>query len=113
MKDVIEVIKNVQGIYESDTAFTVLKDFERVLDELDLYVYKNWEDGELVAGPKIKRHWVICSFISEFVTCIVSFISFSTESDNLLMLSPTPLNESSRSVLNSLNILDASSDCFL
>ena len=63
MKDVIEVIKNVQGIYESDTAFTVLKDFERVLDELDLYVYKNWEDGELVAGPKIKRHWVICSFM--------------------------------------------------
>ena len=32
-----------------------------MLDELDLYVYKNWEDGELVAGPKIKRHWVICS----------------------------------------------------
>ena len=28
---------------------TVLKDFERVLDELDLYVYKNWEDGELAS----------------------------------------------------------------
>ena len=39
MKDVLEVIQNIQGIYESDTAFTVLKDFERVLDELDLYVY--------------------------------------------------------------------------
>ena len=37
MKDVLEVIQNIQGIYESDTAFTVLKDFERVLDELDLY----------------------------------------------------------------------------
>lgn len=63
MKDVLEVIKNVQGIYESDTAFTVLKDFERVLDELDLYVYDNWEDGEIVSGPNIKRHWVICSFM--------------------------------------------------
>jgi hypothetical protein len=63
MKDVLEVIKNVQGIYESDTAFTVLKDFERVLDELDLYVYENWEDGEIVSGPNIKRHWVICSFM--------------------------------------------------
>jgi len=63
MKDVAEVIKNVQGIYESDTAFTVLKDFERVLDELDLYVYDNWEDGEIVSGPNIKRHWVICSFM--------------------------------------------------
>jgi len=63
MKDVLEVIRNIQNIYESDTAFQVLKDFERVLDELDLYVYDNWEDGELVAGPGIKRHWVICSFM--------------------------------------------------
>ena len=63
MKDVLEVIQNIQGIYESDTAFTVLTDFERVLDELDLYVYDNWEDGELVAGPKIGRHWVTCAFM--------------------------------------------------
>ena len=63
MKDVLEVIQNIQGIYESDTAFTVLKDFERVLDELDLYVYDNWEDGELVAGPKIGRYWVTCAFM--------------------------------------------------
>ena len=39
MKDVLEVIKNIQNIYESDMAFQVLKDFERVLDDLDLYVY--------------------------------------------------------------------------
>lgn len=63
MKDILEVVKNIQNIYESDTAFTVLKDFERVLDELDVYVYDNWEDGEIVAGPKIKRHWVTCSFM--------------------------------------------------
>ena len=40
-----------------------MKDFERVLDELDLYVYKNWKDGEVCAGPKIDRHWVTCSFM--------------------------------------------------
>ena len=34
-----------------------------MLDELDLYVYDNWEDGELVAGPEIDRHWVTCSFM--------------------------------------------------
>ena len=46
MKDVLEVIKNIQNIYESDMA--LFKDFERVLDDLDLYVYDNWIDGELV-----------------------------------------------------------------
>lgn len=65
MKDVLDIVKNIQEIYESDKAFQVLKDFERVLDDLDLYVYANWEDGELVEGPKISRHWVTCSFMWE------------------------------------------------
>ena len=63
MKDVLEVIKNIEEIYRSDMAFTVLKDFERVIDDLDIYVYENWEDGELVHGPKITKHWVTCSFM--------------------------------------------------
>jgi len=41
MQDVMDIIKNVESIYDSNTAFNVLKDFEKVLDELDLYVYKN------------------------------------------------------------------------
>ena len=60
--DELDVIKNIESIYESNTAFNVLKDFERVLDELDLYVYKNWEDGELAEGPVIDRHWVTAKF---------------------------------------------------
>ena len=63
MKDTLDLVKNIQNIYDSDVAFTVLKDFERVLDDLDIYVYANWEDGELMSGPKIGRHWVTCSFI--------------------------------------------------
>tara|TARA_B100001057_G_scaffold253669_1_gene253918 strand:+ start:899 stop:1426 length:528 start_codon:yes stop_codon:yes gene_type:complete len=58
MQDVYEVIKNVEQIYESNTNFQILKDSERVLDELDLYVYENWSNGELAYGPKIERHWV-------------------------------------------------------
>lgn len=63
MYDVENIVKNIERIYDSNTAFTVLKDFERVLDELDVYVYKNWEDGELAMGPKIDRHFVTCAFI--------------------------------------------------
>ena len=62
MHDIYDIIKNVEGIYESTTAFQVLKDFERVLDELDLYVYDNWKDGELAEGPNIERHWISCKF---------------------------------------------------
>tara|TARA_B110000971_G_scaffold58206_1_gene59374 strand:+ start:96 stop:632 length:537 start_codon:yes stop_codon:yes gene_type:complete len=63
MQDVLDIIKNVESIYDSNTSFNVLKDFERVLDELDIYVYKNWKDGELAIGPNIERHWVTCSFM--------------------------------------------------
>jgi hypothetical protein len=62
MEDILDIISNVEEIYNNNTSFQVLKDFERVLDELDLYVFKHWEEGELAAGPKIERHWVTCSF---------------------------------------------------
>lgn len=61
--DTLDVIKNLESIYESDKAFQVLKDFERVIDELGIYVYANWEEGELAAGPDINRHWVTCTFM--------------------------------------------------
>jgi hypothetical protein len=63
MHDILDIINNIESIYDSNTSFQVLKDFERVLDELDIYVYKNWETGELADGPKIDRHWVTCSFM--------------------------------------------------
>jgi hypothetical protein len=62
MQDVMDIIKNVERVYESNTSFQVLKDFERVLDQLDVYVYDNWVDGELASGPHIGRHWVTCRF---------------------------------------------------
>ena len=42
---------------------SVLLDFERVLDEADLYAFRNWELGELVQGPVIKRYSVGCMFM--------------------------------------------------
>lgn len=63
MRDILEVIKNVHSIYNNNSSLAVLKDFERVLDEMDMYVYKNWQDGELASGPKIDRHWVSAEFM--------------------------------------------------
>jgi len=63
MHDIIDVIKNVQTLSENNHAFKVLKDFERVLDELDIYVFKNWEEGELLSGPDVSRYSIKCSFL--------------------------------------------------
>jgi len=63
MEDIYDLVKNIETVYDSDTSFQILKDFERVLDEVDLYVYKNWEDGELLEGPNVDRHWITCRFM--------------------------------------------------
>ena len=63
MHDVLDIIRNVQNLYALSPSLDVLKNYERVLDELDVYVFKNWEDGELVSGPNDSRHFVTCSFM--------------------------------------------------
>lgn len=63
MHDILDVIRNIDDLYENNTSLSVLKDFERVLDEMDLYVYDNWEDGELASGPFVDRHWITASFM--------------------------------------------------
>jgi hypothetical protein len=63
MHDIVDVIKNIQTLSENNSAFSVLKDFERVFDELDIYVFKNWEEGELIVGPDVSRYSVKCAFM--------------------------------------------------
>ena len=58
-----EIVNNVKGIMTSDGTMTTLLDFERVLDEADIYAFKNWGLGELVDGPIIRRYEVICTFL--------------------------------------------------
>lgn len=61
--DYVSIIDTIKGIFTSDGSMAVLLDFERVLDEADLYAYKNWELGELVQGPVVKRYTVGCMFM--------------------------------------------------
>jgi hypothetical protein len=63
MADLKDIISNIENIYGSNNSLNLLKDFERVIDELDIYVYDNWIDGELVEGPKESRYWVQCTFM--------------------------------------------------
>jgi hypothetical protein len=63
MHDIVDIVKNIQTLATDDSSFKILKDYERVLDDLDLYVFKNWEDGELLAGPNVSRYFVSCKFM--------------------------------------------------
>jgi len=63
MADVKDIIANIEQIYGSNNSLNLLEDFERVVDELDVYVYENWFDGELVEGPKETRYFVECTFM--------------------------------------------------
>ena len=57
------VADNIKNIYMSEGSLMTLLDFERVLDELDLYAFKNWIIGELVQGPVINKYTVSCIFM--------------------------------------------------
>jgi hypothetical protein len=63
MADLKDIISNIENIYGSNNSLNLLKDFERVIDELDIYVYDNWMGGELVAGPIESRYFVECTFM--------------------------------------------------
>jgi len=62
-EDYWQVADNIRDIYMSEGSLTTLLDFERVLDEVDIYAFKNWEIGELVAGPDISKYRVTCTFM--------------------------------------------------
>jgi hypothetical protein len=61
--DYWQVADNIKNIYMSEGSLLTLLDYERVLDELDLYAFANWEIGELVAGPDISKYRVSCTFL--------------------------------------------------
>lgn len=57
------VADNIRNLYLSEGSIQSLMDFERVLDELDLYAFRNWQLGELVEGPTVGRYTVSCIFM--------------------------------------------------
>jgi hypothetical protein len=62
-EDYWQVAENIRDIYMSEGSLLTLLDFERVLDEMDLYAFKNWQIGELVSGPIIGKYRVSCIFM--------------------------------------------------
>lgn len=61
--DFVSIVSSIKGVFTSDGTMSTLLDFERVLDEADLYAFKNWLLGELVQGPDIGKYSVTCVFM--------------------------------------------------
>ena len=61
--DYWQISQNIQDIYLSEGSLLTLLDFERVMDELDVFAFKNWAIGELVSGPDIGKYRVTCIFM--------------------------------------------------
>jgi hypothetical protein len=62
-KHIKDVIENSKTLSVTDSALKTLMDFERVVDELDLYAFANWKQGELVEGPIYEKYFVTCTFM--------------------------------------------------
>jgi hypothetical protein len=58
-----DIIENTKTVYMTDSSIATLLDFERVLDELDVYAFENWKYGEVVAGPLYEKYFVTCTFM--------------------------------------------------
>lgn len=48
----------IKKITSSKILLDVLVAFEDFLDNNDLYAFRNWIKGEIIAGPFIERYWV-------------------------------------------------------
>ena len=45
------------GVTKGENVLDMLIEFERTLDNAEVFAYRNWILGELVSGPDISRYW--------------------------------------------------------
>ena len=53
----------VNRLDDNDDLVDIMISIEDYLDRSDIYAFKNWEIGELVAGPEIGKYKVACTFM--------------------------------------------------
>lgn len=58
-----DILDNVKQIFMTDSSLVTLLDYERVLDELDLYSFDHWKLGELIEGPIYDKYFVTCRWM--------------------------------------------------
>lgn len=57
--------KFINRLDDSNSLVDVLIQLENFIDNLDIYVFKNWFEGEIIDGPVIRKYWVGMSLLYE------------------------------------------------
>ena len=65
MIDTLDVIRNIKKIYASDNVINALVGMEKVMDDVNLYAYQNWQLGEVVDGPHQTKYETTATFMWE------------------------------------------------
>jgi|TARA_B110000858_G_scaffold135983_1_gene154596 hypothetical protein len=58
MREIEELKQTLDRLVDSGSDLNILLEFEEVLDNLNIYAYKNWEYGEILAGPEVTKYWI-------------------------------------------------------
>ncbi len=48
----------ITRLYKNSNLLDIAIQIEDFMDNLDIYVFENWIDGEIVDGPNVARYWV-------------------------------------------------------
>jgi len=48
----------IRKVSDTNTLLDMLLEFEKTLEDIDVYAYKNWDLGEVLEGPIMSRHFV-------------------------------------------------------
>lgn len=57
MTDLESIKRTLTNVSKGNSILDTLMEFERTLDNAEIFAYKNWILGELVEGPEIGRYW--------------------------------------------------------
>lgn len=50
--------ETIQRLFDNEGLRNILLNVEEYFDNMDLYVFDNWIDGEIVDGPNVSKYWV-------------------------------------------------------
>jgi hypothetical protein len=56
----------IKKVSEEHTLLDMLLEFEKVLDSIEIYAYKNWDKGEILEGPTLSRHYITVKLLYDY-----------------------------------------------